>query len=1040
MRFTVRMKMILGFGLILASLLTISGFAYVNLTTIQTVLSNITKVVSPTVQAGNRLVMTLWEANTVAEEYLDEDELIKLDTFTEEFEALTATYNETNSRLKKLSDGAGNLLDDLQGADAEFQEFVTQTTAMFAAHRLELEKEQTVQELTQTFENAAVELRKSLEEMAVASEQAFQATQAMTDFKTVEATLKLSMIVTEALEISREYLASENSIRLAAIRKEFVTITALSDEFVVGLQESANTAQEKTDVALLADLIVQFNQVTLDEAGLFDKYQEFVKMKTTADKLAGVLELDANSTVEVLNSIVEATEKGENLITIVWEANKVAQQHLVEIEDDKQLDAFEQEFETLVKNYQAADEEMGQEIGSNPDLNSVLERADQEFEVFSLHVREIFTEHRKVVEQARTVSEQTQAFEGIAEELKAGLDKLSAFREQQFKMAQEMSVNNYNAVEATLKLSKLIGDALETVRECLTLRNPEKLPDLLEEFNAIAASTDEYEQQLLDAMTVEQEKIAVQQLITLITEFEGSTVDEDELFDEYQEQLEAEYQADALTEELEKHVASAVRFLNQVVQTTDELSAGADTQAAETIERATFVIGGLTALAVVVGLFITIVITNGIVKALRKGVDFAESIANGDLTTNITIKSHDEVGDLTRALKAMQMKIGQVMQEMTALIQAIQDGRLDIRGNADMFTGGWQELISGVNNVVDAFMTPFNVVSVHLDRMAKGDMPPQITEDYRGDFIHIKDNLNQLVQSLSDIIGQISSGTNVLLDTVQDLSTSSQEISSTSNQQAAAVKEIVSTMEDSDQLTRSITTKIGEVTDMTASTKSSVDDGFSVLQNSLKQMEVIKNSNAETITEMRALGDGIASIWDIVSMINEIAGQTKIIAFNAELEASSAGDAGKNFQIVASEIRRLADGTVASTSDIKTKINEIQQSSDQLIITSEEGTVKIQEGWELSKNLQQLFENVLESADVSSSATEQIALSIKQQASAFTQILQTLKQISEGVESFVSSTTATTQASQKLQEIADGLHSVLENFTGKPEDNEETPE
>ncbi len=93
----------------------------------------------------------------------------------------------------------------------------------------------------------------------------------------------------------------------------------------------------------------------------------------------------------------------------------------------------------------------------------------------------------------------------------------------------------------------------------------------------------------------------------------------------------------------------------------------------------------------------------------------------------------------------------------------------------------------------------------------------------------------------------------------------------------------------------------------------------------------------------------------------------------------------------------------------------------------------------MSKNLQQLFENVLESADVSSSAAEQIALSIKQQASAFAQILQTLKQISEGVENFVSSTASTAQASQKLQDIADGLHAVLTNFT-KDADVEEKEE
>ena len=72
----------------------------------------------------------------------------------------------------------------------------------------------------------------------------------------------------------------------------------------------------------------------------------------------------------------------------------------------------------------------------------------------------------------------------------------------------------------------------------------------------------------------------------------------------------------------------------------------------------------------------------------------------------------------------------------------------------------------------------------------------------------------------------------------------------------------------------------------------------------------------ETISGIKMLGEKIESIWDIVNIINGIADQTKIIAFNAELEASAAGEAGKNFQIVATEIRRLADSTVSSTNEI----------------------------------------------------------------------------------------------------------------------------
>ena len=283
--------------------------------------------------------------------------------------------------------------------------------------------------------------------------------------------------------------------------------------------------------------------------------------------------------------------------------------------------------------------------------------------------------------------------------------------------------------------------------------------------------------------------------------------------------------------------------------------------------------------------------------------------------------------------------------------------------------------------------------------------------------------------AIRNVLNNTGETATTLLGAVQDLTVSSQQISSTSNDQAAAVKEIVSTMEDSDQLAKSIARKVKDVTGMTQTTKQIVNNGLTVIQESLTKMDEIKEANARTIHEMRTLDTRIESIWEIVNMINSVADQTKIIAFNAELEASSAGEAGRNFETVANEVRRLANNTVASTNEIKAKIHEIQQSSGNLVTASEAGTVKIEEGWKLSKNLEQLFTQILDSADVSDKAADQIALSIQQQVSAFEQILLTLKQIAEGVENFVVSTKSTSGAAETLREIANKLHGMIEEYT-----------
>ena len=434
---------------------------------------------------------------------------------------------------------------------------------------------------------------------------------------------------------------------------------------------------------------------------------------------------------------------------------------------------------------------------------------------------------------------------------------------------------------------------------------------------------------------------------------------------------------------------------------------------------------------------LAVVVKTQIIRPVLNSVDFAKALAEGDFTTQLTTQQHDEIGTLVQSLNDMRTSIVGVFDGITMLITAARSGQLSTRGNVEGFSGDWGKLVLGLNSLIEAFVIPITVTADHIEDISNGRIPEEITDEFQGDFSLVCENLNRLAHTLNEIIHQIQAGTNIVLKSAGELTESSQQVYNTSTQQAVAVKEIVSTMEDSDQLAKSIREKIGDVTSMTTDTKQSVTEGLAVIQNSLSKMNEIKSANAETITEVKTLAERIDTIWTIVNLITEIADQTKIIAFNAELEASSAGAAGKNFRIVASEIRRLADSTVKATSQIKTRIQDVQKSSDRLIMTSQDDTVKITEGWELSQSLRELFENVHGSAEVSAGAAEQIALSINQQTSAFEQILQTLRQISAGVESFTASTSSTTDAALNLKDTANILHAVIEDFVGPQEGEQE---
>lgn len=263
-----------------------------------------------------------------------------------------------------------------------------------------------------------------------------------------------------------------------------------------------------------------------------------------------------------------------------------------------------------------------------------------------------------------------------------------------------------------------------------------------------------------------------------------------------------------------------------------------------------------------------------------------------------------------------------------------------------------------------------------------------------------------------------------LFEEAQNLVVATKETAATSQDSSAAVKEIVATMEDSNVLSENISTKIKDVSSIANQTSTDVTEGVAQIEQNVAQLHEIFDANQQTIDGIKILSEKIESIWDIVTLINNVADQAKIIAFNAELEASTAGEAGKSFRIVANEIRRLSDGIIDGTREIKEKINEIQHSSDSLILASESGTEKINAGYENARGLEAKFANIRSSAEITATSADGIAEIIRQQASASEQILIALKEISAGVENFTVATDNISLASENVRKISEDLNNA----------------
>ena len=271
--------------------------------------------------------------------------------------------------------------------------------------------------------------------------------------------------------------------------------------------------------------------------------------------------------------------------------------------------------------------------------------------------------------------------------------------------------------------------------------------------------------------------------------------------------------------------------------------------------------------------------------------------------------------------------------------------------------------------------------------------------------------------SLALIIGNVNNSVHKLAQASTQLAETAASSAGQGEEMSSTVVEITSTMEELSASSTQIAENSTSVVDIANQTWENSKKGSDAMQQLLGLMGDIRADNQNSLKEIIELGAKSKEISKVMEIINAIADQTKLIAFNAALEAASAGESGKRFSVVASEIRRLADSVTDSTSEIEGKIQEIQGSISRLVLTSEKGTVTIAAGMEASINTSHNLGNLVDAASKTSGAAQQISLSTQQQKTASSQVVLALREI-------VSASAHTAQSIRSITEIGNEMNQM----------------
>jgi methyl-accepting chemotaxis protein len=176
-----------------------------------------------------------------------------------------------------------------------------------------------------------------------------------------------------------------------------------------------------------------------------------------------------------------------------------------------------------------------------------------------------------------------------------------------------------------------------------------------------------------------------------------------------------------------------------------------------------------------------------------------------------------------------------------------------------------------------------------------------------------------------------------------------------------------------------------------------VEEGVGAVGLTVAKMQEILEKNESAIGEILALGRRAEQIGEIMAFINHITDQTKLIAFNAALEAAGAGAAGKRFGVVATEIRRLAESIVESTDEIKAAITQMQEDTNDLVGTSEEAAKRLVDGFRHTEATAQALQEIRGRARDTAESAKQIASATVRQQETSGRVLAALTELSLGL-------------------------------------------
>lgn len=318
-----------------------------------------------------------------------------------------------------------------------------------------------------------------------------------------------------------------------------------------------------------------------------------------------------------------------------------------------------------------------------------------------------------------------------------------------------------------------------------------------------------------------------------------------------------------------------------------------------------------------------------------------------------------------------------------------------------------------------------------IESLADGDLTvtASVTEDFTG---AIADSFNYSIDRLRELVVTINHTAEQVATAVEDTQATALQLAAASEHQALQISAASTAINDMAASIDQVSANASESSAVAERSVTIANKGNEVVHNTIHGMDNIREQIQDTSKRIKRLGESSQEIGDIVSLIDDIADQTNILALNAAIQASMAGDAGRGFAIVADEVQRLAERSSSATKQIETLVRAIQNDTNEAVISMEQTTSEVVRGARLAQDAGVALEEIEGVSRVLAELIESITDAARQQAASAGQISQTMTVIQQTTTQTTSGTAATAESIGNLAKMASEMRRSVSGFTLPP--------